>query len=203
MTHLKVEEERAGSHSHEAVALKAVVTEGRQRNMSKIECFDCEEMCHMKRDCPNKKWKKPAEAVAMSVVGTTATGRYKTTGDAVVVAAAKVAKGGEHSVRRKVDWVSDSGATHLVLAGESAAEDIKPCKMKIKLGDGSKVQAKSVCKVVMETKVNDRPQKVTLPDVLIVPSVPCNVGLEAAMEKGIDPRRGLKWNPREQQEGSV
>jgi hypothetical protein len=132
MTHLKVAEERVGSNSREAIALKSVVTKGRPRNMSKIECFNCGEKGHMKRECPNKKkkWKKPADAVAMSAVGATATdsysGRDKTPGDEVVVAAAKVAEGGEHSVRRKIDWVLDSGATHHVLADESAAEDIKP-----------------------------------------------------------------------------
>jgi hypothetical protein len=47
MTHLKVAEERVGSNSREAIALKSVVAKGRQRNMSNIECFNCGEKVHM------------------------------------------------------------------------------------------------------------------------------------------------------------
>ncbi len=203
MTHLRIAEERVIGTEEDATALKAASR--RSQDLSKVRCFNCNRFGHIKRDCPQRsggpegfgrqrkgRAKALKDAVAMSAVGETAGGgnsvrRDKEPTDAVAMAAVGETAGGGNSITRRLDWIVDSGASHHILADEWAAEASRPTAMMVKLGDGSRVQAHSICSVRMTTRVGQREVDITLSDVLIVPHAEFNLlSVGAAMAKGVD-----------------
>jgi hypothetical protein len=184
MSRLRVAEERVNaSDSSGATALAA--GKRNKRDMSKVHCYNCKQFGHYKKDCKKKsnRKNKPADAVAMSAVRSTARGSehcggVKTSKDTVAMAAVKQeTAGGEESVWRQIDWVVDTGASmHILSEGfEQAARDIVGTNTMVTLVNGSRVKAKGQCTVTMRTKTHRGEVEITLKECLIVPGAPYNL----------------------------